>query len=166
MHELALVPLEQLPPSSEHDDPLDVDDPRPVDERPLALLDPRRGRGLVALGALVNALALVLPVGHDESAPVLRTFELARARPSLWTLGLVSLTALYVLARRRSPRALRGMRVLVPLLALLSPVTLSVALLRTPEPLSLGTAGALVLLGAACMVVGGLRLGGAPDLPQ
>ncbi|HVZ31866.1 MAG TPA: hypothetical protein VG963_05540, partial [Polyangiaceae bacterium] len=79
--------------------------------------------------------------------------------PSLWTLGLVSFTALYVLARRRTPQALRGLRVLMPLLALISPVTLLWALGRLGWSVELGSAPYAVALGSGLMLVGGFKLG-------
>lgn len=169
-HELPLVPVDQLPASDPHDDAEDVDEIEPAqpvvaqDERVHGPLELRYGRGLVALGALLNASALALQLVRLEGAPMLRTFELARARPSLWTLGLVSFTALYALTRRRTPRALRGLRVLVPLLALISPATLFWVLLRVGPVGELGLAVHAVLLATLLMLYGGVQLGAPRSL--
>src|SRR5688572_26279829 len=93
-HDIALVPLERLPP---------------------ALFEPGYGRGLVAIGAVLNALSLALVfVRGKAGSDGLAAYELAVTAPSLWTLLLVSFTLLFVLKRRRTQRALRGLRVLVP----------------------------------------------------
>ena len=170
-HELPLVGFDALTPD-EHDadpldaDPLDVDDARrlPPGDRPLALLDPQRGRGLVALAALLDALALALPVVSLEPGRSLRTYELARALPALWSLALVSFTLLFVLVRRRTPRALASLRVLVPLLALVTLGVVGWLRLKLGEAaLAWGPATALVTIAAVPMMIAGVRLGGRLD---
>lgn len=159
-HELTLVPLTELParPEEQHE-PDDDELPDAQRARELSLLDLRFGRGWVALGALSTAAALGLGLLRLEDGSVLRTYELARTRPSLWTLSLVSFTALYVLARRRSAPALYGLRLLVPLLALLSPLALLWVLARFPGSFTLGPASYAVALGTLCLLLGGARLG-------
>jgi hypothetical protein len=168
-HELRLVPLALLP-ADEHADESEQDEltvdrelaerlPALPEDRELALFAPQHGRALVAVGALLNALALALPLVRLEGAPMLTTFELARARPSLWTLALVSFTSLYALARRRSLRQLRGLRVLVPLLALVSPATLLAVLRPLAGRSELGMAVYVVAAAALLLGYGGARLG-------
>jgi hypothetical protein len=174
-HDIPLVPLAQLKPVSHE---LDEDDERPApptDDTPLALFELGHGRGLVAAGALLNALALALEfVGGKEGGPGLRTYELAVTAPSLWTLLLVSFTLLFVLKRRRSARALRGMRVLVPALAFISPLTVSWVLWRLFRGaavwapggrhigLDLGPAVYAVGIASLLVLAGGARLGAGP----
>jgi hypothetical protein len=87
--------------------------------------------------------------------------------PSLWTLLLVSFTVLFALTRRRTLRRLRSLRVLVPLLALLSPLTLGWAVARLigltgMVDLRLGAAVYVVVGASLLLLVGGVRLGSAP----
>ena len=164
-HELTLVSFDQLRPEESADEPEDeLDEARPsipLDDRPLALLDPRAGRGLVALGALFDLLALVLRPLRLPGAEPVRTYQLARAIPSLWTLMLVAITVFFLLARRRSPRALRSLRVLMPLLALVSPATLGWAFTRLggTNGHPLGGAVYAVAVSSLLLVLGGLSLG-------
>jgi len=167
-HELTLVSFDRLRPEERPHEPDEEPDPRaperPVDERPLALLDPRYGRGTVALGGLLALVALGLRPLELPGFDLVRTYQLARAIPSLWTLLLVAFTVAFVLSRRRTPRALRSLRVLVPLLALVSPASLAWALVRLGgtggHPL--GAAVYAVALSSLLLVAGGLRLGVHP----
>jgi hypothetical protein len=173
-HDIALVPLERLPPAELEAD--EDDDGAPAaaagDDAPLSLWEPGHGRGLVALGALLNALALALVFVRGKSgSDGLAAYELAVTAPSLWTLLLVSFTLLFVLKRRRTPRALRGLRVLVPALAFISPLTVTWVLWRLYAGaavwapggrhigLELGPAVYAVGIAALLTFVGGLRLG-------
>ena len=165
-HELSLVSFDQLRINSALiDDEPEADElaarALPSDDRPLALLDPRHGRGWVGLGALLNAAALALPLGQGHGAAGVAAYRLARAMPSLGTLVLVSFTVLYALGRRRTLRRLRGLRVLVPLLALLSPLSLGWASLRLGAAAP-GAAVYAVALASLLLVVGGLGLGSVP----
>lgn len=164
-HELSLVAFDQLPINSALiDDEPEADElalrALPSDDRPLALLEPQHGRGLVALGALLNLSALALPLSGAEGTGSVAAYRLARAIPSLGTLALVSFTVLYALGRRRTLRRLRGLRVLVPLLALLSPLSLGWASLRLGASRPGGAVYA-VAVASLLLLTGGLRLGGA-----
>jgi hypothetical protein len=167
-HDLELVPFGQL-----GRDPLDPEnDPHVIDETEVSVFDLRFGRGIVALGALLNALALfaelVRGVGGGEGLSVR---EAALTIPTLWTLVLVSFTLLFLLRRRRTPRAMRGLRVLVPLLGLISPGTLAWAFHRLHAGgvvwatggrkigLEPGSAVVFVALSSLLIVIGGTRLG-------
>src|SRR3954447_21659703 len=129
-HDLALVGFEKLGP-----DPLEPENmPELIDETPLATVEPSFGRGYVAAGAFVNALALGSKfVRSSATYPGITSHALARTLPSLWTLGLVSFTLLFVLHRRRTPRELRSVRLLVPVLAWISPLTVAWAFHRLQD---------------------------------
>ena len=97
--------------------------------------------------------------------------------PSLWTLGLVSFTLLFILYRRRTPRALRSVRVLVPIIACISPLTAGWALYRLRDGVLVGAhsermldptpglAVYLIALAALLVIYGGVRLGVLPKRP-
>ncbi len=165
-HELRLVAFDQLAPDPQLADEDQEEEHAATrgasvaaEDAAMAALDPRFGRGWVALGAALNGLSLVLGLVRVAPARVLATYELAPRLPSLWTLGLVSVTALYALARRRTPAQLRSLRVLFPLLALISPATLLWALARLGWQRELGAAPYAVAAASALMLFGGLKLG-------
>jgi hypothetical protein len=164
-HDLGLVPFSRLAP-----DPSEIRRVSQVaDGQVLAPFEPRFGRAYVALGALGNLLALPLELLRLPGGKGYSALFVATARPALWTLGLVTFTLLFVLQRRRTPRALRGMRVLVPLLACVSPGTVLWELQRlrggaSPwltrgEPFEVGVALYVVMAAAALTAFGGIRLG-------
>ncbi|HEY6878124.1 MAG TPA: hypothetical protein VI299_08885 [Polyangiales bacterium] len=159
-HELPLVGLARLrgdeAPDGEHDD--DLDGPKvPGDLRPLALFELRHGRGWVALGALCQLAALSLPFG--DAGQAIATYQLARAVPSLWTLSLVAITVFYVLARRRTLRALRSLRVLVPGLGAVALACLLWAYGRLGWSVTPALGSYAMVIGAVLLAVGGARLG-------
>lgn len=154
-HELGLVPRGELAPASEDDEREPEEPPRESS----SLFDPSRGRGLVGAGSLLLGTSLALDFVRFGDA-VVHSHELARAQPSLWTIGLVAFTALYALARRRTAAGLRGLRVVVPALALLPVVTVWWAIhRRVPPHATLGSAVYVVGLASLLMFVGGLQLG-------
>jgi hypothetical protein len=164
-HDLSLVPFSRLPP-----DPTETKRFSRVDEdQGLGPFEPRFGRALVALGALANLVALPLPLLRLPGARDYSTLFVAAARPALWTLGLVTFTLFFVLQRRRTLRALRGMRVLVPALACVSPATVLWELqhlragaapwLTRGEPFEVGAALYVVVAAALLTAWGGARLG-------
>jgi hypothetical protein len=172
-HDLDLVTFDRLAPdpAALQDDDEPRDDGR-NDDRVLAAFDPRHGRGLVAVGAALNACALGFELLKGiGSSPGLRTHEVAITAPSLWTLPMVSFTLLYILHRRRTVAQLRGLRVLVPLLSLLSPATLLWVFFRIKHGASVWATGGrrigvepafavyVVALAAVLIFWGGLRLG-------
>lgn len=167
-HELALVPWDQLGPDPE--DP--ESDPRVVDESPLAVLSPGRGRGWLMAGALLTGMSLFMEMLPGvNGGRGLRTYELAVSLPSMWTPLAVAFLVIYVLRTRRTPRAMRSLRLALPFLAMVSPLTLGWAFLRlwSGAPMYAagdrmvgtdpGLAAAALLLGSACLFVGGLRFG-------
>lgn len=170
-HDLALVGFADLSP-----DPLDPENfPEVIDETPLGLFEPTFGRGYVAAGALLIASAyLVTFLRHPTGLTGIVTQSLLKSVPSLGTPALVSLTVLFVLYRRRTPRALRSVRLLVPLLACVPPISCVWALQRIEQGMFLWPSGEQVLrvvpglavyvMGFASLLifVGGLRLGVLP----
>jgi hypothetical protein len=172
-HELALVPLTRLAPVSvpdaeqEHDSADELDERKvPRDLRPLGIFDPGLARGWVALAALCELAALPLPLLRTGERAALATYELARAVPSLWTLALIAFTVLYALARRRTPRALRSLRVLVPALGALALASLLWAFGRLGWDASPEAGSFMVVIGALGLAAGGLRLGAFYDPPE
>ena len=172
-HEIQLVPFDRLPKSDldAQDDDNEGEPAALSDDSLLSTFDPRVGRAWVGAGAVLNALALGLVFAYrSDDGQGLHTYELATRSPSLWTLLLVSFTLLFVLKRRRTPRALRGLRVLVPALSCVSPITIAWVLYRLREGLvprapqvdDPGVAVGLVLIAAALVFFGGLRLGVLP----
>ena len=159
-HELSLVPHERLalPPDAEDASDDDIDAPAAYDEgAPLAWHDPSGGRGPVAIAALL--LGLALPLGLLRAGTVtLPTYAVAVRLPSLWTWLLVSFCVLYLLCRRRSPRALRGLRVVVPWLGCVALLTLGLAMARLGSDVR-GPAVYAAALGGVLLVAFGLRLG-------
>jgi hypothetical protein len=170
-HDLALVSFEKLGP-----DPFEPENmPEVIDETPLAAIDPSFGRGYVGVGALLNGMALSCDFVRARAGhPGLSTRALAVSLPSLWTLALVSFTLLFILKRRRTPRAMRSVRVLVPVLALVSPASVAWALHRVDQGVIVWATGqrlvgaeagsAIYVVGvASCLILwGGLRLGVLP----
>ncbi len=167
-HDLVLIGFDRLGP-----DPLDAaHDPDVIDNAPLDALDLRFGRGWVAAAAVLNALALgcefVRGVGPSAGLSVR---ELAVTAPSLWTLPIVSFVLLYALRRRNTPRALRGLRVLVPMLAFVTPLTFGWVMWRLHQGVAVwatgkrtigldpGSAWYVVAVASLMMLIGGLRLG-------
>lgn len=170
-HDLPLVPFAELGP-----DPLDPQNqPEAIDRTELSTWDPRFGRGYVAASAALVGLGFLLEFVRGVGASSgLSTRELAVTLPSLWTLPLVTFTLLFILRRRRTPRALRSVRVLVPLVALIAPATAGWAVYRLESGAAVWATGGRVIgmeLGpavyvlalAACFGVwGGVRLGALP----
>jgi hypothetical protein len=125
-HELALVPFDALP---REDDRGAI----PAHDEPIGLLDPRFGRGLVMLGVALSIVGFVMPVLSvvtDTRSQIWSGFEAATGRaPNLWTIPFVAATFVWMLARRRTPIAMRGARLagivfaLAPLVSLAYTVT-------------------------------------------
>lgn len=151
----------------------------PVDDAPLALHDPRAGRGWVAVAGVAFVLALGLPFVRTgpEGALVASGMQVALARaPHLWAIPLVGLWLVSVLRRRRTPRRLRGARVAVPILGLLAAVAAGSTLwgIRRGARLAEAQLGVdvpaeplvgfwLVAAGVVATGVAAFRLGAAPD---
>ena len=157
-HELSLVPYDQLALPPDTDDRDDCAAQATADEAaPLGLLDPRGGRAQVTLAALL--LGLAMPLGLLRVGDLtLRTYEVARRLPSLWTWSLVSFCVIYLLGRRRTPHALRGLRVVVPWLGLVALLTLGLAVARLGVD-ARGPAAYAAATGGVLLVAFGLRLG-------
>lgn len=165
-HDLALVPFQKLPP-----DPTLRRDDAPADDAPLDTLDLRFGRGFVALGAVLNGVSLGAEFVRFPGERALSTLALASSVPALWTPAMVSVTLLFVLRRAKTLRGLRALRILVPALACLSPITLIWEIMRIRSGAALwvaqirssqatpGLALYLVLAASVLIAYGGVRLG-------
>ena len=165
-HDLALIPFHKLPP-----DRASTELPELNEDTPLEALEVRFGRGFVAAGALLNGVVLGLEFVRFPGGRGLSTATLASTIPALWTVGLVSFTLLFVLRRAKTLRALRALRVLVPALACISPLTLIWELLRIRAGTVLwmaqvrssqalpGAALYVCLLASGLIVYGGVQLG-------
>ncbi len=165
-HELALVPFFDLP-----------GERRALgDDERVAWHSPALGRGPVAAAALAKLIAFAtMPLSRVEGPTAMGGTMLrlaSESTPKLWLVPAAALAILAILLRRRTPVGLRGVRVLVPLLALVAPATVlwswsgiseAMALLseRSGQRLTPRLAlGAYVVLAASlpCLVFG-LRLG-------
>ena len=166
-HELPLVPFFDLPKQA-----------APVDEHArVAWYSPALGRGPVAAAAFGTLAAfLFLPLAGVDGPTQMGGTMLRLARegtPKLWLVPSAAAAMLLILARRRSRVGLRGLRVLIPLLACVPPLVVfwswlgveaAVVLMaaRTGQDLAprLGSGASLVLIAALPALVFGLRLGG------
>ncbi|MET0339702.1 MAG: hypothetical protein ABW252_01810 [Polyangiales bacterium] len=162
-HELVLVPFDRAPafPDAERDDDdvLAGEAHDALDDaRALSPWEPRLGRGPVALAAILLALAPLLGLAR-VGGETLRTHEVAMRFPSLWTWPLVSFCAFYLLSRRRTPAALRGLRVVVPWLGLVALLTLVLAGVRLGAAIFEAPAAYVVALASALLLAAGARLG-------
>jgi hypothetical protein len=166
-HDLPLVAFDRLPRLETPDD----DEPALTEDTALGRFEPGFGRAPVALGAVLNALALILEFVRFPDGTGLSTLLLASSLPGLWSLGLVSFTLLFVLRRGTTLRKLRALRVLVPALACVSPALLAWELLRIRHGVLLwaqhvrsshaapGSAFYAVGLASVLIAYGGLKLG-------
>jgi len=167
-HELALVPFEQLPGASSHDE-------IPPDDEPLAMFDLRFGRGLVGAGAMLTTIGFLCPIGVISAAAerLLITgpsIAITHA-PTLWVVPGIGVATFVLLATRRSLARMRSIRLVVPLLAWGVPMSVWSALRkldRWAELMGVGDVPAVAhyswglgVLGAATLLlmIGGLRLG-------
>ena len=128
-HELALVPLEKLPPRPE--------DARaaPKDDEKLAPFDLRYGRAVVAGGALLAIVSFFLPFLTRAGDGHLITFSAAQlattVAPNLWTIPFAAVVLLAILARRRTLGQMRGARLVVFLMGLFPAVSAGYTVLRS-----------------------------------
>lgn len=140
---------------------------------------PKLARGWLALGAALALLAFLAgSIASIEGEPDMsgRMLELAsRSAPRLWLIPVASSMLLALLARRRTPRAMRSARLAALLLAVAPAVVvvwtllgmeeaLSLLRARTRQPLALqaGMGAWVVALATCAMVLGALRLGVLP----
>lgn len=121
-HDLALIDFQQLARVD-----LASDDAR------LPVQSLRGGRGWLLAGAVLTLCAFFLPLAHLSGAvEVESTLRALTGRaPRLWLLPAAALATLSVLARRRTPSAMRGARVAVGLLALIPSAVVVVTLENT-----------------------------------
>jgi hypothetical protein len=128
---LALRPVDELPP--ELDASLD-DEPIAPEDEVLAWTYPQRGRGALALLALLGIAAFFLPWAH-ETMPERVTLSgagLARHLGWVWAPFVAWFVMLPLVVSRRTIRRMRGARVAVCFLAGMALVTVAVRVLFPP----------------------------------
>lgn len=170
-HELRLVDFTDLPRQSE---------PRVVrDDTVLGPLEWRHGRGASAVGAVLAIVGFFLPLFTyvvGEQSVATGGMELATTRaPALWTIPFAGGVILAILGRRRTPGALRGARLVAPIVGAMPVMSLIYAGTRVAHAAAAATAATgvesipgfgagawLVALGSLLMIVGGVRLGSMP----
>jgi hypothetical protein len=177
-HDLPLVPFDRLTGTGTESD----DDGTPGDDEPLDAFDLRFGRGLVGFGCLLFVVGFLCPlavieVGDRGTMLVTGPSVAVTHAPSLWTLPLCGMGGLWLLGWRRTPRQMRSVRVVVPLLVVAVALATWVALRRADRwAMLLGdlaggmlTARASVAwgvgvlaLGAVLVLAGAARLGVVP----
>jgi hypothetical protein len=132
--DIRVRPLAELPPS--HDaQVLEPDEPTPPEDEVHSWFYLGRGRGPLALVALVGITVFFAPWLH-ESAPEIRTmsgFEFARRLAYIWAGGIAWFVMLPLVLSRRSIRQMRGARVAVGFLAAMVLLTVGVRLGVTPK---------------------------------
>lgn len=106
----------------------------PDDHQPIATHDPRFGRGLLALSALITLVGFFLPfveVAYPEGAA--RATGLATASTvalNLWLVPAVALALIGIVLRRRTPGSMRSARLAVAGLCVLGGASLGFTLHR------------------------------------
>jgi hypothetical protein len=171
-HELDLVPWHALPMT-----------PTPVDEATrLAPYSLQLGRGWLLAGALITLVAFVLPMLTLSGDPPLHAnmlrFASLRAG-KLWMVPLSSIAVVMLVLRRRTPRAMRGARLAVAVLALMPLMSLAITLRgvwSATAALSARTGDAMeltvewgsytLLLGTLLMLRGAWSLGVVPQVAE
>jgi hypothetical protein len=127
-HELALVPLEKLPPRPE-----DAAGPPKPDEV-LPVFELGYGRGLAMLGAFVAIVAFFLPLLTRLGDGHVVTFNAAQmamtVAPNLWSIPFAAVVVLAILFRRRTLAGMRGARLVVPLMGTFPAVSGGYTVLR------------------------------------
>ena len=167
VHELSLVPFEQLPKPPRRLPRLDA---------VLPVHDHRFGRLPVFVGALLTVVGFVLPmvriVGHGQEEAYSGALVAASRAPNLWMVPGVAAGLLFVLWRRRSRIALSSARLAVPLLVVLAVASITYTLYRIALAAGFGSSHAgsvsvvvapgvwVMLAGLVVALVGSLRLGG------
>lgn len=171
-HELALVPFDALP---REDDP----DALPSYEEKVAPLDLRFGRGIVMGGIALTLIGFAAPVLEVVTSSQARAFsglEAATLRaPSLWTVPFVALMFVWILARRRTPLAMLGARLVALLCAVAPLVSLLYTALKVEQgarqfveqsgqsmTVSLAWGAWVIGAGAVLLLIGSARLGVIP----
>ena len=153
--------------------------PNPADEEEVAFYDLRFGRGLVFGGSALMVIAFFLPVlaaHYGRDVYVASGFDAASTTAmNLWVLPLVAVTMVSIVGRRRTPVGMRGVRVVIPVLAVLGATSLAYTIFRVSEgaarireaygqdvELELRFGIWIAVGGALLALVGGVRLGAMP----
>lgn len=162
-HDLALVPFDELPRAPREQ----------ADDAPMQILDPRRGRGELALAGVSLLVAFVLPLVEVAVADRSQSFSTLAAAtqraPNLWAIPASGAILLSTVARRRVPLRMRGARLALSLVALVPIVSVVYSVRRIFEAgaldgatVSMGVAPHVIIAAALVAIVGSLRFGGAP----
>ena len=171
-HELALVPFEALP---HEDDP----EALPSYEEKVAPLDLRFGRGIVMAGIALTLIGFLSPVLDVATATQTRAFSGLEAANlharSLWTVPFVALMFVWILARRRTPLAMLGARLVALVCALAPLVSLAYTALKVEQgarqiteqsgqstTVALAWGTWVIGAGAVLLLIGSARLGVIP----
>ncbi len=129
-HELALVPFDRLPKR------LDVDY-TPTDDEVLQMYDLRFGRGWLMGAAVLCLVGFVLPMvttsSPEESIVSSGIAVASRVAPNLFVLPAIALGIVSILFRRRTLRAMRAARMVVPLMAGVGIFSLAYTLYRISQ---------------------------------
>jgi hypothetical protein len=171
-HELALVPFHRLPKQAHERQEPGWDDLLP-------LLDPRYGRALLLAGAVLAAVAFLVPfctVSFEAQQTVYTGLAAAgRRAPNLWTVPFVAGVFLWMLLRRRSRGAMRGARPAALLLAFMPLISVAYSAWRMAQAagggvtVAFGPGPTLGALATLLLVSGAWRFGGPlprPEPPQ
>lgn len=116
-HDLALVAFEALPRTAE-----DLAAEIPRDDEDISAFDPRFGRGIVVIGAMLFLVSFgmrFVDITVQDESTGFSAFEAASMRaPNLWTIPFVGVVLLAILMRRRSLAKMRSARLSMLLLAI------------------------------------------------
>lgn len=170
-HDIPLVPFQELDRLRGR--------PNPGDDEEVAFYDLRFGRGLVFAGAALMVTGFFSPVlasHYGSDIRVATGFDAASTvAMNLWVLPLVAFTIVSIVTRRRTPAAMRGVRLAIPMLAMLGGVSLGYTIWRVSEgaerimraygqevEVELRFGIWIAVLGVLIALVGGLRLGTMP----
>jgi hypothetical protein len=132
--DLRVVPLADLPPSRDAEQ-LDPESAIPPEDEPLPWSYLGRGRGALALLAVVG-MALFFAPWLNESSPEIRQWsgvQFAQRLPWLWGAWVGWVVMLALVATRRTIRQMRGARLAAMLLAASVLVTVLLRALLVPE---------------------------------
>ena len=159
----------QSPEEQEEESDGDLDSRLPIDDQPMPVHDLGKGRGWVLLGATLLLVAFFLPVataGLDQHTFALRGLSATSRARTLWLLPTSALLIIAIVAWRRTPRAMRSVRLAVPLLGLLAAGTMGYVVFGVHEfanahslAFSVGEGCYLAFAAAALCIAFGLRLG-------
>ena len=151
---------------------------RVPDDLRLPLWSPKLGRGLVLVASLLTLLAFFCPFGQllGEVTVSNTLFALARGRAlRLWVVPMAALALILLLARRRTPAAMRGARMSALFVSCLPSSVVLITWVGASQAAALmgssagtvsfrlGLGGGLVFAAGGLALAGSLRLGVQPS---